>query len=43
MGDNLFFFQTEFDFFEDGAYLPGAFAGTDNEIVRKTADTADIQ
>jgi hypothetical protein len=43
MGKDPLLFQAELDLFEDGADLPGAIGGADNEIVRKAADTPDVQ
>jgi hypothetical protein len=40
---NALFFQSLLDFFADGIYLPGAFAGADNKIVREATYITDIQ
>jgi hypothetical protein len=43
MGQDAVLFQTQFNVFKDGADLALAVTSTEDEIVRKTTEVADIQ
>jgi hypothetical protein len=43
MWQNAILLQTQLDVFKDGTHLPLAVTGTEDEIVRKAAQVADIQ